>query len=319
MHFNKITWFFYAVDYTLRKKSKLYKRLIPYARRKMTHNEEANRLLEQMILSGKPFAAARIGLFENAAMRMYEFGWNKKHVLVMNNIYNCAGFFPNDVSLGDRFNDLYKQSMRSIDILGSNKQLCENYFINKYMSKSAVVNESMGLYDVCHYKHCWTYALEGKKVLVVTPFTESVEQQYKKRERLFIGAEILPQFELKTYKSLMTVGDLRDERFADWFEALQHMEREILAIDFDIALLGCGAYGFPLAAAIKKAGRQVVHMGGSLQILFGIMGKRWDGTRVGDTIHIREDIAPYYNDDWTYPIEEKPKDASKVEYGPYWK
>lgn len=58
-------------------------------------------------------------------------------------------------------------------------------------------------------------------------------------------------------------------------------------------------------------------MEGSLQILFGIMGKRWDGSVFGGKM--REDVAKYYNDNWIYPIEERPVDASKVEYGPYWK
>ena len=93
----------------------------------------------------------------------------------------------------------------------------------------------------------------------------------------------------------------------------------ILKIDFDIALLGCGAYGYPLAAEIKRGCRQAVHMGGAIQLMFGIMGKRWDGTRPGSDGKMRADVAKYYNDDWIYPIEEKPADADKVEYGPYWK
>ena len=97
------------------------------------------------------------------------------------------------------------------------------------------------------------------------------------------------------------------------------MKKEILAIDFDVALLGCGAYGFPLAAGIKKAGRQAVYMGGVLQILFGILGRRWDGSRFGGIEHMDESLKRYYSDAWIYPLEQRPADADKVEYGPYWK
>lgn len=44
-------------------------------------------------------------------------------------------------------------------------------------------------------------------------------------------------------------------------------------IDYDICLIGCGAYGFPLAAHAKRKGKKAVHLGGALQLLFGIKGK----------------------------------------------
>ncbi len=313
------TWFRYAVDYTARKKLKWYNRHKKYVRRRLLDNEAASIRLAGMIDSGQPLAAGRIGLFEMAAMRMYEFGIKKKYPVVMNNIYNCAGFFPNDIDLGERFLLVMRDSLKEMNMLAPFHQFCEDYFINRYTGKDIIISENEGLYEICRLENVWTKALKDKKVLVISPFTDTIRQQYKKRELLFPGKEILPEFaDLLTYRSLMTVGDMRDERFVTWFDALEFMKREILDMDFDVALLGCGAYGFPLAAEIKKAGKQAVHMGGILQILFGIMGKRWDGTRTGGPLQIRRDIAKYYNKSWTYPIEEKPKEASKVEYGPYW-
>lgn len=313
------TWLLNAINYTLRHKSRWYSAHKKYVKRNIMENESASEELARLIISEQPLAAGRIGLFEMAAMRMYEFGIKKKYPLVMDNIYNCAGFFPNDIDLGDQFLLIMKDSLKEMDMLAPFHQFCEDYFINHYTKKDIIISKSEGVFEICQLDNVWTKALKGKKVLVISPFTETIRQQYEKRELLFPGKEILPEFgALLTYKSLMTIGDMKDDRFATWFEALEHMKREILLIDFDIALLGCGAYGFPLAAEIKKAGKQAVHMGGVLQILFGIMGKRWDGTRTGDAMHIREDIAKYYNEYWTYPLEERPKEASKVEYGPYW-
>lgn len=48
------------------------------------------------------------------------------------------------------------------------------------------------------------------------------------------------------------------------------MKDEIDKQDYDIALIGCGAYGFPLAAHIKRSGKKAIHLGGALQLLFGI-------------------------------------------------
>lgn len=315
---NKFVWFCYAVDYVLNNKLPFYK--TKYCKREYTDNNIGSDRIAKLLDEGKPFMAGRMGLFEIAAMRMYEFNKKNKFQLVMNNIYNCAGFFPNDISLGYKFLELSKEALKETDILASNQQLLENYFINTCMPKDGLVTTNLGLFDVCNLENSWSKKLKGKKVLVITPFDESVKKQYSIREKLFPGDEdILPEFDLQVYKSLMTVGDMKDSRFETWFEALEFMEKEILEIDFDVAILGCGAYGFPLAAAIKRAGKSAIHMGGSLQILFGIMGKRWDGTRTGSTIKIREDIAKFYNENWIYPLEGRPEGADKVEYGPYWK
>ena len=115
----KITWFFYAVDHVLRTKSKLYKQKKSYCRRNFVENEEASVLLSEAILSGAPFMAGRYGLFEVAAMRMYEFKKKKKYSLVMDNIYNCAGFFPNDVNLGFRFLERMIEATKKADLLSA--------------------------------------------------------------------------------------------------------------------------------------------------------------------------------------------------------
>lgn len=316
---NKCVWTCYAADYVLRHKVKLYSKHKKYCKRDVSDAKTASERLAAMLLSDETFAVGRLGLFELAAMRMYEFHKKNKYQVVMDNIYNCAGFFPNDIALGDEFTKCMCDAMGQMNIYACNRNIIENYFIDYYAPKNALISDNFNLFEVCRDECTWTKNLKGKKVLVVTPFVDSVKQQYAKRELLFQGTDILPEFQLVTYKSLMTVGDMKDDRFSTWFEALDYMRDEILKLEFDVALLGCGAYGFPLAAELKKAGKQAIHMGGVLQLLFGIMGKRWDGTRTGKEINIRKDVAKYYNEHWTYPIEEKPEGASKVEYGPYWK
>ena len=83
-----------------------------------------------------------------------------------------------------------------------------------------------------------------------------------------------------------------------------------MRIDFDTAIIGCGAYGLPLAAKLKAAGKQAIHMGGATQILFGVKGRRWvDNPRAGLT----------FNEEWVYPLEsETPKNCNVVENHCYW-
>lgn len=53
---------------------------------------------------------------------------------------------------------------------------------------------------------------------------------------------------------------------------------------------------------IKKSGKQAIHIGGSLQILFGIREKRWDNGN----------IAKFYNEYWFKPDEGTRPEASEV-------
>ena len=99
------------------------------------------------------------------------------------------------------------------------------------------------------------------------------------------------------------------------------MKKEIDSKEYDICLIGCGAYGFPLAAHIKRKGKKAVHLGGALQLLFGIKGKRWENPNYG----VKEWGIPYgsystlINQYWISPNQnEKPTNANQVENGCYW-
>ena len=318
MHIRRPDWYFHAAGHVLRKKVKPLKKL-PYSKRNMVSIDEMSMEIKKHIESGKPFLAGRIGFTEQAVMRIFEYNMKDKYEKIMNNLYNWSGFFPNDVSLGKPFTDMMKKDLEVVDLYACNMEFLENYFMNRHLPKDCITCRGFDIFEMHKLSDPWSAALKGKKVLVVTPFTESVKHQYGVREKLYAGTDILPEFELITYKSQMTLGDMNDDGFKDWFEALDHMNKDIEKIDFDIALLGCGAYAFPLGAQIKRTGRQAVCMGGVLQILFGIMGRRWDGSRFGGIEHMPEKLKKYYNDSWIYPIEERPEAADKVEYGPYWK
>ena len=156
----------------------------------------------------------------------------------------------------------------------------------------------------------WCKALEGKKVLVIHPFEDTIKSQYARREKIWSNPTFLPDFELITYNAVQTLGGMNAEKYGDWFEALELMKNDIRKIDFDIALIGCGAYGFPLAAECKRMGKKAVHLGGQTQMVFGILGKRW------------EEI-PYYkqfiNEYWVRPSQdEKPENFKSIENGCYW-
>ena len=161
----------------------------------------------------------------------------------------------------------------------------------------------------------WTKALEGKDVLVVHPFAETIEMQYEKRKFLFKN-NILPDFKLHTIKAVQSLAGTKTD-YSDWFEALESMKQQMNNINYDICLIGAGAYGFPLAAHAKRSGKKAVHLGGSLQLLFGIKGKRWENPEYGKASGV--DYSKLINEYWVRPHEnDKLLNATVVENACYW-
>ena len=216
-----------------------------------------------------------------------------------------AGFFPKNIDLLKDFCSMMIEDMKQVDVLGSWRK--EEFYVNSLM-KSAV---RIRLRDLEPYNNSdpWTKALSGKKVLVIHPFEETIRSQYKQRARIFEDPDILPEFDLKTVQAVQSIAGTKTP-FKTWFDALDHMKDQINNRDFDIALIGCGAYGFPLAAHVKRIGKKAVHIGGALQLMFGIMGKRWENN---------ENILRLKNKHWVYPSgAESPKNKDVVEGGCYW-
>jgi hypothetical protein len=157
----------------------------------------------------------------------------------------------------------------------------------------------------------WTKALKGKSILVIHPFAESIKKQYEaNRAKLYENEDVLPQFgSLKVIKAVQSLAGTPTE-FDTWFDALEWMKSEINKCDFDIALIGCGAYALPLAAHVKRMGKKSIHMGGILQFLFGIKGVRYEENEL---------TAPLINEHFIYPDStEKIPYGNIVEGGCYW-
>lgn len=282
-----------------------------YYGRKIKETDEANKIIYERLRSGKPFLAARFGDAELRAL-VYtldcDYGFRKtfpdyiKKAMSLN-----AGFFPPTDENLIKFGHLLYDSAEKVDMYGVWYNLMEDYVIHKKSPGAELVR--LTALEPYRSNNPWSKALEGKRVLVVHPFEESIKTQFAKREKIFENPDVLPKFELITYRAVQTnAGGTSD--YKDWFAALDAMFNDIKKIDFDIAIVGCGAYGLPLSAKIKDLGKQVIHLAGATQIMFGIRGARWD---------VRPDMQKYFNSYWIRPSEsEKPKNAKAVENACYW-
>lgn len=223
-------------------------------------------------------------------------------------MHMLSGMFPESVEMIQRFYTLMMEDTQELDILGS--WMSSEVEILKEANKK-VDTIPLNLLEPYYHENPWSEALEGKKVLVIHPFAETIQQQYEKhRNKLFQDPRILPAFELQTIKAVQTIAGEKNPAFENWFEALDFMKDQINQLSFDVAIIGCGAYGFPLAAHVKRIGKKAIHMGGATQILFGIKGSRWDDHEV---------IGKLYNEYWTRPhASDRPKNSNVVEGSAYW-
>lgn len=293
----------------------------------------ASEKIYELLSSDKPCMVARFGSTELECLinflsvnnpkrslisyftgKQKEWWWNKT---VMEQMQQWSGFFPSNVGALSKFCKLMLFDIKQLNLLGS---WCDK---NEYMIKNMLSNvEKVALITLDPYwsSKPWTRGLKGKKVLVIHPFADLIEQQYKEnRTKLFKNPDVLPEFELHTIRAVQSLGG-EANGFNDWFEALRYMEEEMDKCDYDIALIGCGAYGFPLAAHAKRMGRKAVHLGGALQLLFGIKGKRWENPDYGYKELGRKDMySSLFNEYWIRPDEMyKPKSAKNIEGGCYW-
>ena len=233
---------------------------------------------------------------------------------IVNKMHYNAGFFTPTIEQLDKFGEEMMRAMPLIDVLGSWVKE-ESYFI-KELSNACFVNLELLNPLWGSDSEPWTTALQGKKVLVVHPFSETIKAQYAKRETIHKDYRILPKFTLQTIKAIQSITGMKPEGFRNWFDALHYMESQIDKTDYDICIIGCGAYGLLLAAHCKRKGKKAIHMGGATQLLFGIKGKRWDNPNYGFN---GKSYLSFMTPQWVRPTaNETPKKAFDIEEGCYW-
>jgi hypothetical protein len=270
--------------------------------------EVGNGSLAARIDRGQPFFAGRLGTTENNTLSWYA-KFNRPLGLpfakdLREGSWQASGLFPPRSATLRRWSELCVEALSMTDVYCSWNLSMDGYFKAHQLKNAEFVH--LGSLDAFSFPKPWTLSLAGKRVLVVHPFAETIEQQYRtKRHQIFPGREVLPEFDLATVKTPQTLAG-NTCGYKDWFEAFDETRSKIDSKDFDIALVGAGSYGMPLSAHVRKRGKSVIYVGGVLQVFFGIRGGRWDNSGL-------------YNDAWVRPLDQdRPTNFRVVEQGCYW-
>lgn len=279
--------------------------------------KESNDLLRDFVLSEGPGhisrlsdAATKVALAYNAGA---PYGPHAETMQTHDGIYISA---PSDIDL---YAKVYNAGIMNSKYIACFPKLCVNEQ-NLYL---AFRKETWGIHNRAlepfylmsesgFSEAPWTHALAGKKVLIIHPFVESFKAQLAAGFTFFDDGKHIfqPGQAFEFYKTFNCLSGVRPHK--NWFETFTIMAREIEKLEFDVALLGCGGYGVPLCNFIStKLKKKAIYIGGGLQLLFGVVGKRWLNHEI---------IGPLLkNGKWIHPSEsEHIKGFAAIEGGCYW-
>jgi len=265
------------------------------------------RLIEGAIQDGRPFLASRLGWMECYGLGLWDTSQQVEQSFI-DKLRRHAGVFPPTKDNFETFCSIYLAAAREIDLLGLMKSPNEKHLVESHIPK--VLRCALGSLEPYLNSVPWSRSLAGLRVLVVHSFADSILRQYRlNRTKLFVDHQVLPEFELHCVKAPQTML-AETAGFSCWSEALADLKTKVDAVDYDVAIIGCGAYGLPLGAHIKLRGKVAVHFGGAVQLLFGISGQRWRNW---------SEFRAITRDAWISPSEsERPAGWNKIEEGCYW-
>lgn len=285
----------------------VYSRLVPYPLLRLRdvnirddwEGIQLVQLVSTMLTAPGPTYLGRIGGCEFDASNAYfndpaRFADPNVHGPHLARVMELAGYFDFDHDYGNfvRFLEGQIEAYRGSD----NLIYCNKALVTKFERNVFFPGDMKLLRHVCTGKTLINYAFlegampflrsfktwgEGKRILVVSPFSQSLEFQYQRKNDL-IADYTFPDFELLTYKSPVTWSTMEDTQETmglttnNWHEELARMNEGISKLDFDIAFLSCGSYAAQTGHFIRhEMGRSAVYTAGSLNLLFNIYGKRF--------------------------------------------
>jgi hypothetical protein len=290
--------------------------------------EFADEIIFQIITSDKPSFVGRFGASEARMLGCY-FDTYRGHSLLdpistsfsvlsynkrLKQLAVGAGVYPPTLNTGKMFSLEYIKALQGADVLAcwgeaftsiehqahkiSNAKIVHHHATSPWVEP--YVNSASS-------KTVWASALSGKKVAIVSGFSETFAKQHVIINKVFEDVNY-PSFDPVFIKAPLTQGGIADGR--SWMWHLEKTKEDIRESDFDVLLVSAGGYSFPLAAHAKEIGKIGINCGGELQLFFGVIGKRWENY---------EKVNRFKNQYWVRPSEsERPANWREIENGCYW-
>jgi hypothetical protein len=231
---------------------------------------------------------------------------------------NNAGIKVTSKESIEKYSKLYLESFSNCEIYASwspfdcvyrGSNVSHSVLDSVFKDKQTIYSE---VFDIYHYIYStpWTFALKGKKILIVSNLADSIKEKIDSRKDIY-GVDLFPDCKIITIKPPQTQGsEISDEFDVELKKFTKKLDK--IRNKYDIALVSCGGYGNLVCSHIYNSGKSAIYVGGVLQMYWGILGARWFKDRP-DIIRL------FLNKSWTRPKEsEKPANYKGIENGCYW-
>jgi hypothetical protein len=273
---------------------------------------DGNNFISHYLKTDKPLAAGKIGVTELNLLYCYDNLKRGGQLLphLKHEVENIAGLYPYNEKTVIEFAERYLSLLPNIDLIPIWNRVIphfEQYILDTYCPNSykTTLEQLEPYFD----ENPWTRHLEGKKVIVFSPFADSITRNFNNLDKIW-NNKITNNFELEAIKypfalpiSSTSTETASDDVYKKYLDILHEKT-------FDIGIFGTGYTSLLYTLECKKMGRSGIHLGGSTQILFGIKGQRWKEI---------ERFNQIFNEYWTEPTaDERPQKLNLVEGGCYW-
>jgi len=281
--------------------------------------------ITRRLLSPGPCAVGKIGTTELLGLEFFHrwirppwpasASWRRP----AQRLYDCSGLFPVRKDIFFRWAEEYRSALGSLDIVAQwqpgeiYEGVLEANILGRECPRAARAGLSLVQLARRRKNAAWLGPLAGLRWLVIYPFAKTIQAQLPHLPALGIypgasAGDLGRRAQDTLVLACPQFAYMVPPRHRDWFHALEEMKGEMARQKerFDILLVGAGAWSLPLVAEAKRLGKKGMHLGGSLQLLFGIQGTRFDSWGI-------------YNERWVRPLpEERPANHRLMENGAYW-
>jgi hypothetical protein len=232
--------------------------------------------------------------------------------------FNQAALFPADVEFYARYNDFYVSTIRDLDALGLFGVPSEALLVPHYgleVPLMAFQDQEPDRSSPNDPALCYLPLFRDKRILLVTsPADLLAERATKETFEAVWRKTVKPWFYPASVEALsFPYGWAPEtmEQYGDSIGLFQSVAERMASREFDIALIAAGGLGIPIASEVKRLGKVGLSLGGHLQVLFGVIGKRW---------REREDWSrAYVNPTWIdMPDPRAGWTAQGADNGAYW-
>ena len=178
----------------------------------------------------------------------------------------------------ERWRELFIQGIKSSDVI-SYVVSCPSFYtaVGDTLTQLKIYKPFIPYLEFPEfYLEFWKILSHKKlKIGIISSMYEDILEQIPKMNKVYPDFPINPD-SFVVVESYNTCNKNAPLDHKNWFDTFEDLKKRVLVHeDVNYWFLSCGSYGVPLQEELKKNGKNSLYVGGLMQCLFGLLGKRW--------------------------------------------